>query len=279
MNVSWWCSAGGGAWSWTPRAYPGIWLVALSIAGGYLLALRRRRSRVGPDETVATRRQIASFLGGVAALWIVLDWPIGALGAGYLLSAHMFTYVVVIFVVGPLMEKGMPGWMREGLFAPRAMTPFRVVVQRPALAFLFFNVVLVGTHVPPVVDELKPLQAGAMLMDLLWLISTLLFWLSTTPEDASGRTEVIYGRRILYILGVKLTPILLGAVLVLSEFPLYRTYEMAPRVMSLSAMGDQVLAGWIMWMGATPLLIWRLGEAFFAWYNLENQRSDPASGA
>jgi cytochrome c oxidase assembly factor CtaG len=270
VNISWWCSAKGVPWTWAPRAYPGIWLVMLAIAAAYWVAIRRRRARAAPGEVVATPHQVASFLGGVAALWVSLDWPIGAVGAGYLLSAHMFTYVIVIFVVGPLMETGMPGWMREALFAPRAMAPLRAIVRRPAMAFLFFNVVLVGTHLPPVVDTLKPLQLGAMAIDLLWLVSTLLFWLSTSPTGATGRTDVVYGRRMLYILGVKLTPILLGAVLVLAEFPLYRTYELAPRITDLSAMGDQVLAGWIMWMGATPLLIWRLGEAFFTWYALEN---------
>lgn len=277
MNVAWWCSAQTGPWSWAPQAYPGIWLFMALLLGAWLWAVRRAGPRrVAPDEPPVTRARAGWFLLGWALLWATLDWPLGTLAAGYLLTAHMLQYAVIVFLVGPLLESGIPVWMRRAALAPRALAPLRRLVRRPFAAFMLLNVVLVGTHVPAVTDALKPLQFGSMAIDLLWVGSALLFWLATSPEPAGAArgTDALYGRRFLYVVGVKVLPIFLGAFFVLADFPLYRTYELAPRaVEGLTAHGDQVLAGWLMWVGTTPLVLYRLGAAFFAWYQLEARRA------
>lgn len=273
MNVTWWCSAQTGPFTGAPQAYPGIWLfMALGLALWLWGVRRAGKAEGGP---AVTRAQAGWFLLGWALLWATLDWPLGTLGAGYLLSAHVLQYAVLVFVVAPLLESGIPRRMRRAALAPRALAPLRRLVERPFAAFLALNVVLVGTHIPAVADALKPLQFGSMAIDLLWLASALAFWAATSPEGAVGRDiDAAYGRRFLYVVGVKVVPIFLGAIFVLSEFPLYRTYELAPRaVEGLTAHGDQVLAGWTMWAGTTPLLLYRLGAAFFTWYQLEVQRA------
>jgi len=274
VNVRWWCAASSGAWTWTPQAFPGVWLFMALVGGAWLWAvLRVGPRRVGPGQPVLTRSQATSFAIGWLLLWALLDWPIGPLAAGYLATAHMIQYVTITLVVAPLLESGLPGWMRAAIFAPRAMAPLRWIVERPFRAFALLNTVLVATHVPVVADSLKPLQLGSMAMDLTWILAALLFWLSTTPLRESVRIDAVYGRRLLYLIGSKLTPILLGAILVHSEFPLYRTFELAPRVFELTAKTDQVIAGWLMWMGATPLLIWRLASAWFVWAEIEARRA------
>lgn len=277
MNVTWWCSAQTGPWTWAPQAYPGIWLFVALGLGAWLWAVRRAGPRhAAPGEPAVTRAQAAGFLLGWALLWATLDWPLGPLAAGYLLSAHILQYAVIVFLVGPLLEAGIPPWMRRAALAPRALAPLRRAVERPFAAFLLLNGVLVVTHVPLVTDALKPLQFGSMAIDLLWVGSALLFWLATSPDAEEGRDrlDALYGRRFLYVAGVKVLPIFLGAFFVLADFPLYRTYELAPRALEgLTAHGDQVLAGWLMWVGTTPLLLYRLGAAFFTWHHLEERRA------
>lgn len=274
MNVTWWCAAQTGPWTWAPQAYPGIWLFQLGLLGLYVWALLRvGPSRVAPGEPVATRAQVGWFLLGWVLLWITLDWPLGPLAAGYLLSAHMVQYVLIIWFAAPLLESGLPSWMRSDLLASRALAPLGWIAARPFRAFLLFNVVLVLTHVPYVADTLKPLQFGSMAIDLLWVGSAFLFWLSTSPAREPQRPEVAYGRQFLYVMGIKVIPILLGAFLVLADFPLYRTFELAARAIEdVPALNDQVFAGWLMWMGTTPLLIYRLARAFFTWHALEESR-------
>ncbi|HSG47188.1 MAG TPA: hypothetical protein VLA43_05140, partial [Longimicrobiales bacterium] len=80
--MQWWCAAQGVPWTWRWQAYPGVWLFVLALAGGYRL-LRGRF-----PETDRPRFRAWMFGLGVTALWIALDWPVGALGAGYLASLH-----------------------------------------------------------------------------------------------------------------------------------------------------------------------------------------------
>jgi cytochrome c oxidase assembly factor CtaG len=274
VNVTWWCSAQTGPWTWTPQLYPGIWLLMLGLAVAYARAVRRwRRASFAPE---MTRGRVACFASALVGLWLVLDWPVGALAAGYLLSAHMLQYIAMSLVLTPLLLAGIPPGARPGLLASRPMRPLRRFVERPLAAFLLFNGVLVVTHVPLVADTLKPLQLGSMAIDLTWLVSSLLFWWALATPPASGDAAALYGRRMLFLLGTKPVPILLGAFFVLSEFPLYRTYELAVRVFDLSAKGDQTIAGWFMWMGATPILVLHLGAAFFVWYEVETRRAGEA---
>lgn len=264
MNVRWWCSAQpGSAWTWEPQAYPGIWLFVALVAVAYLLLLRSTPSSPGGG-------QRAAFAGGLALLWLTLDWPLGALAAGYLLTAHMLQYVLLSLVVAPALLAGVPAPLRVRALGAPTMAPVRWLVRRPIAAFGLFNAVLVVTHIPLVADTLKPLQLGSMAMDVVWLGTALLFWWSLTSDGEEAGPEAIYGRRMLFLLGTKILPIAIGALFVFSEFPIYATYELAARaVEGLGAKGDQTIAGWLMWMGATPLLVMHLAVTFFTWHELE----------
>lgn len=266
MNVQWWCAASDQPWSWSPQAYPGIWLFVVAVALAYALAARRTHD-------TPTRGQWAWFGVGWVLLWLALDWPLGPLGAGYLLSAHMLQYVLLIWFVTPLLVSSLSPAMRARL----ARTPgLAWWLERPFRSFLLFNTVLVVTHIPLVADTLKPLQFGSMAIDLVWFASAFLFWLAIAPDPQAGpeRVDANYGSHFLYVMGIKILPILLGALLVLAEFPLYATFELAARVVEgLPARNDQVLAGWLMWMGTTPILVYRLGAAFFTWHAIEEQRA------
>ncbi len=275
MNVSWWCSAEQVSWSWQPQYYPGIWLVMLALLAGYGYVLWRRRSAlVESGAQSVSRAQLASFGGGMALLWIATDWPLGALGAGYLLTAHMVQYVGYSLVIAPLLIRGTPRWMLALLLAQSLMRPLAWLVDRPFLAFVAFNVVLAVTHLPIVADTLKPLQFGQMAIDVIWLVSALVFWAAIGSFDDESEATLAYGKRLLYIIGITLLPTIPGAFFVFSDFPIYTTYEFATRVSrDFSARDDQVLAGMVMWMGMTPILLARLAFAFFAWSQSESRRA------
>src|SRR5262245_40445747 len=66
----WWCSARGIPWEWTWQPYLGVWLFVLVIAAAYV----RWHRGAGPTETTRARRWSAA--GGLAVLWVLLDWPV-----------------------------------------------------------------------------------------------------------------------------------------------------------------------------------------------------------
>lgn len=275
MNVSWWCSAQKAAWTWSPQYFPGIWAVMIALMFGYIYAIRRvGPSKVAPGEPVVTRSQVTWFATGWVLLWLATDWPMGALGSGYLLTAHMIQYVGYSLVIAPMLLRGTPRWMQDRALEARVMRPVRALVRRPFLAFVVFNVVLAVTHLPPVADTLKPLQFGQMFMVALWLVAALAFWAAIGSFDDDHEDTLAYGKRLLYVIGISLLPTIPGAFFVFAQFPIYTTYEFATRVFEgFSARDDQVVAGLVMWMGMVPILMIRLGVAFFQWSQAESRRA------
>ncbi len=266
-RVSWWCAAGTGPWTWEPQAYPGIWLFMALLGAAYLLGLRRA-ARHGTDG-VASIGQQTSFWIGYALLWLVLDWPLGTLAAGYLLSAHMTQYLLISLVIVPLLVGGLPPAAFRMLVASRALAPIGWFLERPFASFVAFNGIMLATHVPIVADTLKPLQFGSMAMDLVWILGAFLFWGSLRTADAGERLTTMLGKRVLFIFAIKIPPVILGVFFVFASFPIFETYEFAARAVEMTPHADQVLAGLLVWMATSPIIVWRLGEAFFRWYQIE----------
>jgi putative membrane protein len=275
MNVGWWCSAQQGPWTWSPQYFPGIWIAMIALLAGYVYALRRiGPSKVGPGERVVTRSQVLSFAAGWLLLWVGTDWPLGVLGAGYLLSAHMIQYLLYSLVVAPLLIQGAPLWMRQAVIEARGMVWVRFFVNRPLYAFALFNVVLAITHMPFIADTLKPIQFGSMAMDTLWLLAALIFWTSIGERAGQEETTATDAKRVLYVIGITVLPTIPGAFFVYADFPIYTTFEFATRVFEgFSAKDDQVLAGLLMWVGMMPILMLRLALAFFGWSQTEAKRA------
>jgi hypothetical protein len=162
----WWCSAQGTPWTWTWRPYVGVWLFVLAIVAAYVYWHRAAT----PGETTRARRWAAA--GGVCVLWIILDWPIGALGAGYLESVHALQFLVLSYVATPLLLIGLPaGW--ETRLGPRFAGWLRTLAH-PVQAIIAFNLIVIATHVPAIVDALMVTQVGSLAIDAGWIAAGLL---------------------------------------------------------------------------------------------------------
>jgi putative membrane protein len=264
--VSWWCSATGAPWSWSFQAYPGVWLVVGLLAVCYWRAWAAGRADGHPVDG----RRVACFAAGLAVFWISTDWPLGLLGAGYLASAHMLVFLLYTLVAAPLMLLGIPEWMGRRLVAAARLDRILPVLSRPWVAGVTFNVVLLATHAPITVDGLRGTQFGSFALDLLWLLAGFLVWLPVicpVPERriASPAVTCIY-----VFLALGALPMIPGAFLTFSAYPLYRTYELAPRVIDLSAGDDQQLAGFLMKVGSLPVIWAIILGVFIAWARRES---------
>lgn len=258
--MTWWCSGEAAVpWTWEPQPYLGIWLVMVSLAVGYILAVRWYARQ--PGGHAPSRTQLAAAVAGWFLLWVATDWPLGTLSAGYLLTASMIQIMLYYYVVAPLIIRATPRGLRDRLLThPRARI-LRPVVSRPLVAFVPVNLVLTVTHIPAVADFLKATQLGTMAMDLVWLTTGVLFWWALDayrPADPNAR----FFKLSVYITASKIVPTVIGVILTFHNFPLYTTYEFANRVwMSFSALEDQQVAGLVMLLGMMPLLVLRLGLA------------------
>ena len=260
--MQFWCAASGAAWTWTWRAYPGVWIFLALFA---LLVVRLNRAGARRAATAAAPVHPLFFLG-LLILWLALDWPIGALGAGYLASVHMLQFLLVALIAPPLLLRGLsPDAL--GLIAPlRRLANVMQRLTTPLLALIVFSAIVLLTHVPAIVDALMTSQLGSFAIDMLWLLAGLVFWwpvvLAVPLHRFPPPAKIGY-----LILGMMFSPVMFGLVgfLVYSSTPLYGVFELAPPIPGVSSQFDHQTAGALMSVGGAFIAFVAMSIIFFQW--------------
>ncbi len=258
-----WCFAQNTPWTWAWQPYPGVWMFVVALAVGYTVGVRA-------VDDLETPRRRPYFILGLLVLWLASDWPIGPLGAGYLLSVHTATYILYSFVVPPLLLHGLPRETIRAVIAPRAIRSLVAFLSQPLIAFAIFNVVMLGTHLPTVVDGLKVSQLGTFTIDMAWLLAGIVFWwqvLGPLPE----LNPLSYPGRILFLILNIFIPTVPAAFLTFADYPIYALYELAPPVGAFSTRADQQLAGIIMKIAGGFIIFGTASVLFFKWYAQEER--------
>lgn len=249
--------------SWEP--HPDVWLLVALLAAGYGIAIVRFGPlHSGPGVPAATRFQITCWCLGIASLWLVIDWPVHDVAERSLYSAHMVQHLVLSMVAAPLLLLGTPAWLLRRVLRPPWL--FRMVraLSRFFPALVVFNVVLVLTHWPALVDA--SLRSGLLhfLVHALIFVSALIVWMpivSPIPEIP----RLSPPGRMIFLFLQSIVPTVPASFLTFGSAPLYRFYEGVPQLWGISALDDQRLAGLIMKIGAGLLLWLLIAVLFFRW--------------
>ena len=253
--------------SWAP--HPDVWLLIAALAAGYAFAMRRLGPRLAPAGTqIVTRFQLTTFSAGVLALWIASDWPVHDLGEGYLFSVHMVQHTVYSIIAAPLLLMGTPTWLARWLLSPRPLLRTVRFLARLIPATIVFNLVVIVTHTPVVVDASLRHALLHFGIHALILVSSLLVWmplLSPLPEVPRLQPLV----RMLFLFLQSVVPTVPASFLTFGDHPLYRFYETVPRLWGVSALDDMRMAGLIMKIVVGFSLWIAITIIFFRWYNAE----------
>jgi copper(I)-binding protein len=134
------------------------------------------------------------------------------------------------------------------------------------------------THWPPVVDTLMVTQSGSFLLDLVWLLSGLVFWWPVIAPRPERRWLHDPGK-VGYLIVATLVNTGVFAYLTFSPLPLYSTYELAPPVIGISTRDDQLLAGLLMKMGGAVILWTAITIIFFRWVGRSEREERRLPGA
>jgi len=266
--MRWWCSQLYEPWSWTPRPYLGVWLIVVAMVVGRARALRRRKQQTG-TRGVTTRQSVWFWLG-LLAFWAASDWPVGALGAGYLASVHMAQYMIYTLIAAPLLMLSAPEWWVRRLLARGRLYRTTRWLSRPLHAAIITNVILLSTHAPWTVDTLRLSQVGSFLLDAIWFAGGLLLWLPVISPMKEHRVESPPLRCVYLFAAAGIASLIPAGALTFSNVPLYSSYEIAPRV-GLDALADQQLAGAIMKVGAMPIIWITIGVIWVRWATAERE--------
>jgi cytochrome c oxidase assembly factor CtaG len=234
------------------------------VGAAYVVGYRRLSHRRHDVQAARTRAGI--FAAGYLTLVVALVSPLHALGED-VFSLHMVQHLLLTLVAAPLLllSRSMPvllwalpppdraaaGWLvsHEGPIG-RVLR----VLTRPAIAWLLFVLSQWGWHMQ---------GAYQAALDNVWLHyvehisffgAALLFWWPVIGA-APLRTTLSYPARLLYTFLAWLPNSLLGAGITFSSGVLYAHYLAPARALGLDPLGDQQLAGLIMWIPGDLLFL------------------------
>jgi putative membrane protein len=256
------------SWSLDPAVVAGIALMSVA----YTVGIRRLWSR-GRGRGISVAG-VASFAGGVAVLAVALVSPLDSL-AESLFSAHMAQHLLLILVAAPLLVAGSAG-TAIGLALPltarrNVKTWERHSLWRAVTALLAHPLTILVLHVTAInVWHLPVLYQAALRNDLIHALEHIsfigtawLFWWLIIDEK--GRRRLGNGPAVILVFVAGLTSGALGALLTFAPVPLYPVQELGARAWGLTALGDQQLAGLIMWVPAGVIYVLAAAVLFLRW--------------
>ena len=234
------------------QAHPEVWLLVVFVLGAYVYAVRVIGPVVVKSGPVITKRQRNAFAAGILLLWIASDWPVHDLSEEYLYSMHMFQHMVLSYFMPPLVLLAIPKWMFDAVFG---LGKARTVINwlaKPVIAGVAFNVVVMITHIPALVNQ--SVTNGLLHYSLHFLLVTtaLLVWLPICGPDTQRQLQS--GGKMIYLFLMSVVPTVPAAWLTFAEGAVYKHYDIAVRVWGLSVTTDQQVAGAIMKTGGAVFL-------------------------
>jgi cytochrome c oxidase assembly factor CtaG len=235
-----------------------IW-ITLSIALTAALYLRGwiliRRTR----PTQFTDVRLASFLSGLALLWIATASPLDGF-ADTLLTVHMVEHLLLMSAIPMLLLYGLPVVpLLRGLPAPftrtilgpllrlRSLRSFAHWLVSPAIAWLAMNVAYLAWHVPAAYDLALENEALHAAEHLTFLITSLLFWWVIFRPWPAARRPNDWGI-LLYLALADIVMTMLSGFLTFCDRPVYPFYLAHPNPFGLPVLEDQVLGAVLMWV-------------------------------
>jgi putative membrane protein len=253
------------------HAHPDVWLLIGALAIGYTWAVRRIGPKVvHPIERVVTRRQILLFGAGLLTMWVAADWPIHDVAEGSLYSVHMLQHLMLSLVAAPLLLIGTPDWLLRRLLQPPLVGRVARFVTRPFMGLVLFNVVIVISHVPAVVDASTHSELTHFGLHSALFLTALCMW-SPVVNPLIELPKLSYPGRMVYLFLQSLVPTVPASFLTFGTTVLYHHYETVPRLWGISALTDQRVAGLLMKIGGGAILWTVIAWYFFKWYAVEER--------
>ena len=241
-----------GSWSLDPVLAP----VLLGTAVGYVWAAHRIGLRTPGHPW--PRRHTVTFLAALGLSWLVLLGPVGSYDDTFF-WAHMVQHLALMMVIAPMLLLGAPvllllrsstpafrrSWLLPVLHG-RALT----TLTRPAVGWLLFAGVLVGTHFSPFYEfALEHPGVHEYVEHPLYLCAALIYYYPLIAANP-GPLRVPHGLRAASLFTMMVPETMTGFFLYASTYVRYPHYASVPRPFGPAPLVDQQLGGALMWGGS-----------------------------
>jgi putative membrane protein len=187
-------------------------------------------------------RRLAAFMGGVFSLWAVMGSPLAALDHR-LLTAHMAQHLLLMTVAAPLILLGAP-------VIPGKAKSFGRSLTHPVFCWLASTITVIGWHVPALFALGMRSEGWHAIEHACFFVAGLLFWWPVVQPWPRVGTWPRWSVP-LYLFLATLPCDALSAFLTFCNRVVYPHYLFAQRPFDISALGDQEIAGALMWVWVT----------------------------
>jgi cytochrome c oxidase assembly factor CtaG len=245
------------------------------VAACYAAGVHRVWARAGRGHGVASAA-VWWFAGGCVVLAAALA-PAADPWTDALFSAHMVQHLLLISVVAPMLVLGQPvvallwaipdrarirlgrGWA-AGRGLAGALRGAVAGVTAPSSAWLLHLGTLILWHIPACYRWASAHEAAHAAEHASYLLTASLFWWPVC--QSVGHRRLGDGAAILYLMSFVTVMGAYAAVLTFARTPWYAT---DPMRYGFTAVGDQQLAGMIMWVPASVVYLVAAGACFVRW--------------
>ena len=246
---------------WRFQWHPEVWLLVAFLVASYVYVVRVLGPKaVTPGQPVVTNRQKMAFVAGIVVLWFGSDWPMHDIAEEYLYSVHMFQHMALTYFMPPLVVLATPEWLARTLVGEGRGYRFVRFMAHPVRAGFFFNVAVMVSHVPGVVNASVSNGPLHYAVHVFLVSSSILMWLPVCGPlrefHISPMSKMIY----LFMNSVVAT--VPAGWLTFAEGVVYKHYDTPWRVWGLSVTVDQQIAGAIMKIGGA-IFLWTIIVAMF----------------
>lgn len=236
------------------------------LGWAYALLTGPFRERLSPGEPYP-RRYAIKFYTALVIFYLAVGSPLDQIAERYLLSAHMLQHQLIIFPAAILLLLGLPSWLVRPLTGNQRLRPLFKILTSPVICGVVYTSVITVWHLPFLYDgalQNRLLHIGEHFM---FFGAALFYWwphFSPSKEfpPVSPAIQMLYQPAIL----IAMTPIF--AYITFSTDVLYPTYEFAPRITTLTAAGDQLLAGVMMKLIGMSVAMIAFAVSFYRWYQI-----------
>jgi cytochrome c oxidase assembly factor CtaG len=115
------------------------------------------------------------------------------------------------------------------------------------------------------------------LQHLSFFITTMLLWWHILGVAPRLHRSLSAGQRIVYTISVVPVNMIIGVVIAFATSPIYSHYLSVPRLMGLSVMQDQMIAGILMWIPGSEMFFWAALIVLTQVVNAEARKPAPSN--
>ena len=225
------------------------------------------RERLAPG-TPYPRGPALKFYAALLCFYLGVGSPLDQIAERFLFSAHMLQHQILIYPAAILFLSGLPDWMVRPLTSQARLQGSLRILTHPLVCGGIYTAVYSGWHLPLLYDWALQNRTVHIAEHFMMFSAALFYWwplLSPSKEFPPAS----YAWQMLYLVAVVIAMTPVFAYIMFSSDVLYPTYEYAPRITSLTAAADQLLAGAMMKLIGMSVAMIAFGVSFYRWFQTD----------